>query len=208
MRCKSMVAVVVGGGQGIGKEICCKLAAEGADVVVADISDGNEAVAAEIRAMGCRSFAMHTDLRSEESVQALAAAVMDKFGTVHAVVNNSGIVLPAWGVRSLAYIYTNTMPAFSLNNPSLDDKLDCSTVVQKCVKTVDGYEDVHVNLGTGEISYEAASCVDEGLLREAFAQEATGQQQGPNDGHYPGLPPQKAFLALQNGKAGPTALPG
>ena len=51
----------------------------------------------------------------------------------------------------------------------MNDKLDCS-VVERCIKTLDGYETVHVNMATGEITY-SNDCVDEDLLREAFAKE-------------------------------------
>ena len=51
----------------------------------------------------------------------------------------------------------------------LNDKLNCATV-ESCIKTVDGYETVSINMATGEISYRA-DCVDEKLLREALAKE-------------------------------------
>ena len=51
----------------------------------------------------------------------------------------------------------------------LNDKLNCATV-ESCIKTVDGYETVSVNMATGEITYRA-DCVDEKLLREALAKE-------------------------------------
>lgn len=53
----------------------------------------------------------------------------------------------------------------------LDDTLDCANIVKRCVATVDGYEDVHVNLATGEITYSPGTCVDEHILKEAFAKE-------------------------------------
>ncbi len=51
------------------------------------------------------------------------------------------------------------------------DNPDCATRVQHCVQTSDGFEDVHINMATGEISYSPGTCVDENLLREAFARE-------------------------------------
>ncbi len=54
----------------------------------------------------------------------------------------------------------------------LDDKMNCSTVIERCIKTVDGFEDAYVDLGTGTISYApSTSCVDVDLLKEAFAKE-------------------------------------
>ena len=81
------VAVVTGGASGIGKGIAAALAAEGARVVIADIQrDALAATAAEIGADG-----IVTDVSDPASVDALAAAVLDRFGAVHVVCNNAGI---------------------------------------------------------------------------------------------------------------------
>ncbi len=81
------VAVVTGGASGIGKGIAAQLVAEGARVVIADIQrDAMEAAAAEIGAMG-----VLTDVSDPASVDALAAAVLDRYGVVHVVCNNAGI---------------------------------------------------------------------------------------------------------------------
>lgn len=53
----------------------------------------------------------------------------------------------------------------------LQDKLDCATVIQRCVQTADGLEDVHVDLATGEVSYSPGTCTDDGILREALEKE-------------------------------------
>lgn len=91
MRCEGQTAVVGGGGQGIGREIALRLAAEGADIVIADISAENEATAAAVRATGQKALVIRTDLRSEDSVRAMAKQTLDVFGSVHSLVNNSGI---------------------------------------------------------------------------------------------------------------------
>lgn len=51
----------------------------------------------------------------------------------------------------------------------MEDQLDYS-VVDRCVKTVNGLEAAHINMSTGEITYDS-SCVDEDLMRETFAKE-------------------------------------
>jgi NAD(P)-dependent dehydrogenase (short-subunit alcohol dehydrogenase family) len=81
------VAIVTGGASGIGKGIATKLVAEGARVVIADIQpDALAATAAELGAVGIR-----TDVSDAASVDALARAVLDRFGAVHVVCNNAGI---------------------------------------------------------------------------------------------------------------------
>jgi NAD(P)-dependent dehydrogenase (short-subunit alcohol dehydrogenase family) len=81
------VAVVTGGASGIGKGIATALSAEGARVVIADIErDALEATAAELGATG-----VQTDVSDPASVDALAAAVLDRYGAVDVVCNNAGI---------------------------------------------------------------------------------------------------------------------
>jgi NAD(P)-dependent dehydrogenase (short-subunit alcohol dehydrogenase family) len=81
------IAVVTGGASGIGKGIAQALRNEGAEVVIADIEQGAlDAAAAEIGATGVR-----TDVSKAESVGALATEVVERFGTVHVIVNNAGI---------------------------------------------------------------------------------------------------------------------
>lgn len=52
---------------------------------------------------------------------------------------------------------------------NMNDKLNCATV-ERCIKTVDGYETVRIDMATGEITY-SKDCVDGELLREALAGE-------------------------------------
>ncbi|WP_291054458.1 SDR family NAD(P)-dependent oxidoreductase [Herbiconiux sp.] len=81
------VAVVTGGASGIGRGIAEQLIAEGAEVVIADVQqDALDATAAEIGAVGIR-----VDVTDPASVEALAAAVLERFGRVDIVVNNAGV---------------------------------------------------------------------------------------------------------------------
>lgn len=75
------VAVVAGGGSGIGAASAARLAEEGAQVVVGDLSvDNAEAVAADIRGRGGRAVATQFDISIDESVGALCAVAVDEFG--------------------------------------------------------------------------------------------------------------------------------
>ena len=86
------VAVVTGAGRGIGLEICRALGEAGARIVVADIDSATrEAAATELRAGGADATAMAVDVTDTASVNALAEAVMSKFGRVDILVNNAGV---------------------------------------------------------------------------------------------------------------------
>jgi len=86
------VALVTGGGSGIG-EACVRLFAEGgAKVVVADINlDGAERVAAAVREAGGEAAAVRVDVADAASVEAMVNFAKEKFGGLHIAVNNAGI---------------------------------------------------------------------------------------------------------------------
>lgn len=88
------VAIVTGGGRGIGREIVRTLARAGAPICIAE-QDPNTAqeAADEVRQIGCESLAVQTDVRDPNSVEAMVKAALDKFGKIDILVNNAGIAL-------------------------------------------------------------------------------------------------------------------
>jgi NAD(P)-dependent dehydrogenase (short-subunit alcohol dehydrogenase family) len=92
---KGKVAIVTGGGRGIGRAVALTLAREGADVVVAARTEAeiNE-VADEIRRSGAKSLAIRTDVSAEEDVKNLVSKTLQTFGKVDILVNNAGVGHP------------------------------------------------------------------------------------------------------------------
>src|SRR5205085_10345239 len=88
MKLKDKVAVVTGGGNGIGRALCRRFAVEGArGVVVADLDrEGAEMVAKEIG-----GFAVPTDVSSEADIVQLVALAIDAFGPIDLFCSNAGI---------------------------------------------------------------------------------------------------------------------
>ncbi|MCU0491557.1 MAG: 3-oxoacyl-ACP reductase FabG [Chloroflexaceae bacterium] len=96
MRLKDKVAIITGGGQGIGRITALTFAREGAQVVVADINTTTaEAVAAEITAQDGRALAVQLNVAKAESVDAMVAAVKEWAGRIDIIVNNAGITRDA-----------------------------------------------------------------------------------------------------------------
>ena len=95
MRLAGKVAVVTGGGSGIGRGIALAMAREGADVVIPDIQVLNaERVAAEVKALGRKVTAMKTDVTSAADVKAMVDRTRETFGKIDVLVNNAGMAAP------------------------------------------------------------------------------------------------------------------
>jgi NAD(P)-dependent dehydrogenase (short-subunit alcohol dehydrogenase family) len=90
------VAVVTGAASGIGLALAERFASAGMHVVLADVDDAGLTAAAEkLAARGVETLTVRTDVSDEASVQALAAAAVARFGTVHVVCNNAGVMSSA-----------------------------------------------------------------------------------------------------------------
>jgi len=91
-RVQGKVAVVTGGGVGIGRAAAIRLAEEGAAVAVLDIDDeAGEAVAAQITEAGGQAGFWHVDTTDEGAVCDAFAAIAERFGGLQVLVNNAGI---------------------------------------------------------------------------------------------------------------------
>jgi len=113
------VAVVTGGGTGIGRAVGLALAREGYGVVFA--GRRNEplvAAAGEAESLGARGVAIPTDVTDPSSVEALFAATRDAFGRLDLLFNNAGVGAPAVPLEELGYeewrrvVETNLTGAF------------------------------------------------------------------------------------------------
>ena len=92
MRLQDRVAVVTGGGNGLGAAVCRAFATEGARVAVTDLQpEAAEQVAAEIRAAGGQAAAWGMDVTDRPAVEGAAASIAARWGPVDLWVNNAGI---------------------------------------------------------------------------------------------------------------------
>lgn len=91
MRLKNKVALVTGGGSGIGEAICIRLAEEGATVMVADINEDSARRVAE--SIGDGAVAIQQDVTSEERWLEVINACVARCGGLDVLVNNAGIAI-------------------------------------------------------------------------------------------------------------------
>jgi NAD(P)-dependent dehydrogenase (short-subunit alcohol dehydrogenase family) len=88
MRLRNKIAVITGGGSGIGRATAQRFAREGAQVILAEI---NEAQAQQVAAdIGANALAIATDVTREDSIRALFAGVKARFGKLDILVSNAG----------------------------------------------------------------------------------------------------------------------
>ncbi len=92
MRLAGKVAIVTGTAQGLGRQFCLKLAAEGARVVAADINlAGAEETARLTREAGLECFAVKADVTRESDTLEMAEKVLASFGKIDILVNNAAV---------------------------------------------------------------------------------------------------------------------
>lgn len=93
MRLRNKVALVTGAAGGLGKAIAIAMAKEGAQVAACDVNEAGLAdVERELGALGARCLALRCDVSSSAEVAQMFRDAAARFGTVHVLVNNAGIV--------------------------------------------------------------------------------------------------------------------
>jgi NAD(P)-dependent dehydrogenase (short-subunit alcohol dehydrogenase family) len=93
MRLENKVALITGGGSGIGRETCTLFAAEGAQVVVVDVNDAaGEETVATIKSAGGEAVYVHADISQAADCENMVRVAEDSFGGLHLLFNNAGII--------------------------------------------------------------------------------------------------------------------
>lgn len=101
MQLEGRVAMVTGGGSGIGRAAVMMLAREGADIVICDVdAKAGQAVVAEVEALGRVALALPTDSSDGDQVRRLVKEAAERFGRIDILVNSAGIAI-AGTIREL-----------------------------------------------------------------------------------------------------------
>ncbi len=116
MRLKDRVAIVTGGGRGIGRAYCLRLAKEGAKLVVADLDlDNAKSVAKEIKDMDGEAIAHKVDVSSENETNEMAKIAIDSFGKIDILVNNAAYMAECTYKPMTAYTVEEWDRCFAVN---------------------------------------------------------------------------------------------
>jgi NAD(P)-dependent dehydrogenase (short-subunit alcohol dehydrogenase family) len=92
MLLKDRIALITGGGRGIGRSIALRFAMEGSKVAVVSRSPGEiEAVAEEIERIGGEALAVSGDIGKKGDIERAVKRALERFGTIHILVNNAGL---------------------------------------------------------------------------------------------------------------------
>ena len=94
-RLEGKVAIVTGAGSGVGKEHALLLASEGAKIIVNDLGDSADAIAAEIVSKGGEAKSVKANVAEWSTGDALVDAAVSNFGDLHILINNAGILRDA-----------------------------------------------------------------------------------------------------------------
>lgn len=93
MSIEGKVVLVTGAGQGIGRAIALRLARDGADVALVDLSDdGTRSVAEDLQKIGRKAVAFSADVSDRDQVRAAVDHAEKELGGFHVMVNNAGVV--------------------------------------------------------------------------------------------------------------------
>jgi NAD(P)-dependent dehydrogenase (short-subunit alcohol dehydrogenase family) len=172
MRLKDKVAIITGGGRGIGRSLANGFAAEGAKVVVAARTLHEvETAAAHILGHGGSALGVTCDVADEAQVRSMVRRALDAYGRIDVLVNNAGVsgIRPVWGIpkssfeRTLAVNLVGTFLCTKHAWPALRDGGGGSIINISSMGGIRGYALLSAYCASkwGQVGFTLA-CAEEG----------------------------------------------
>jgi len=155
MRLKDKVAIITGGGRGIGRALALGFANQGASIVAAARTESEVIeVAEKVRQLGKESLGIICDVSNEEEVRNLVSTTINKFGKIDVLINNAGI-------GSMRPVYATPLESFEkVLKVNLTGTFLCTKHVWQVMKNSGGGSIVNVSSLGGLVGYPllAAYC--------------------------------------------------
>ena len=170
----NQIAVVTGAGRGIGRAIALKFAAEGADVVcVSRTAENSEKVAAEVRALGRKAWALAVDVADAAAVNTAAEKILAEAGRVDILVNNAGVTRDGLLMRMSdedwdTVINTNLKGAFHFTRA-----LSRSFIKQRSGRIINVASIIGLIGNAGQCNYAASKAALIGFTKSAAREMAS-----------------------------------
>ncbi len=134
MDLQGKVALITGGGRGLGKAMALGFAQEGADVIICSRTIQEiESVANEIRSLSGKALCVKTDVSKEDEVRNLADSALKEFGRIDVLINNAGINMPrpVTEVTDLTIEAWDRMISINLRGPFLCTKAFLPSMIDR-----------------------------------------------------------------------------
>ncbi|MDW7731086.1 MAG: SDR family oxidoreductase [Methanolobus sp.] len=175
MKLENHIALVTGGGRGIGRATCLALAKEGADIItIARTQSEINEVRKIVESMGRRSLAIRTDIRNESDVSDMVSKSIEHFGTIDILVNNAGV-----GVRK-PLIETSMEEFDAVMDVNVRGLFMCTKYVLPHMLRQGRGKVINISSGAGKTGIEELSVYSASKfavigLTESLAREMTGR---------------------------------
>ena len=175
MKLKGRVALVTGGGRGIGRATCLALAREGADIIaIARSREEIEEVREMVENMGRRSLAIKTDIRKESEVSDMVSKSVEHFGRIDILVNNAGVAVRKPMVETSVEEFDNVM-AVNVRGLFMCTRYVLPHMLREGRGKVINISSGAGKTGIGQLSVYSASKFAVIGLTESLAQEVSGK---------------------------------
>lgn len=191
-RLQDMVAIITGGGRGIGRAIALGFSQEGAHVVIASRSEGElQDLATEINQGGQSALPIVCDVTNEDQVKAMVAETLNAFNQIDILINNAGTgaMRPVWGTPKRSF---EAILAVNLIGTFL-----CTKHVWKPMRDADGGSIINVSSLGGLIGYPFQSAYCASKFGQIGFTKACAEEGKRDNIRVNAIAPGKADTALR-----------
>lgn len=174
MQLQGQVAIITGGGRGIGRAIARRFAAEGARVVVTARTESEiRQVVAEIDALGGKAHAVVADLSNDVDCEKIVRGARGAFGAIHILVNNAGMFGPVRPVEKISASEWDFVLAVNLRAPFLLSRLVLPEMYERGAGAIVNISTIGAKVAYPmNCTYAASKAGLDGLTRTLAAESA------------------------------------